>query len=121
MIQIIKEGKLENYKFKTTCPVCGCEFEYELCDLHKKYDFGRCLTSYPPQYMYKRYVTCPCCGENIFHDSGSDFGDTPQIIYTNTSQSLSDCDTCPNKPNPDKVVFGDTPCTFCEKMTPKCN
>ena len=72
MIKVIKEGKVENYKFKKTCSVCGCEFEYELRDLYKDYDNSRCLTSYPPQYSYCRYVNCPCCGERVLHDTGYD-------------------------------------------------
>lgn len=73
-IKIIKEGKLENYRFTKTCPICGCEFEYELCDLKKEYDYSVCLTTYPAQYRYIRYVECPCCHERVTHDSGCDFG-----------------------------------------------
>ena len=127
MIKIIKEGKKENYKFKKTCSVCGCEFEYELRDLYKDYDYNQCLTSYPPQYRYTRYINCPCCGEKIVHDSGADQDVTPLTISPidvkwtaeGTGGGL-DCESCANKPDPNNPVFGDTPCTLCKKMTPSC-
>ncbi len=129
MITVIKEGSKEKYKFKKTCPVCGCEFDYELCDLHKDYDYSTCLTSYPPQYMYTRYVNCPCCHEKVIHDSGSDSGrdnheeiiKPPYVTWNvNGELSVKDCETCPNRPDPNNPVFGDTPCTFCEQRMPKC-
>ena len=87
-ITSIKEGKKENYRFKTTCPICGCEFEYELCDLLKEYDYSVCLTSYPPQYRYRRYVECPCCREKVIHDSGCDFGKNNHgLFYTTTTNT----------------------------------
>ena len=124
MIKIIKEGKIENYKFKKTCSVCGCEFEYELKDLQKDYDYSMCLATYPPQYSYSRYVNCPCCGERVFHDNGYESRSlmqtaTPCSITNNRIDHL-DCDTCLNKPDPNNPVFGDTPCTLCKKMTPSC-
>ena len=85
MIKIIKEGKQENYKFKVTCPICGCEFEYELCDLKKKYNYDICYTTMPPQYGYKRYVECPCCHEQVFHDSGCDQGDNSDNFISLTN------------------------------------
>ena len=30
------------------------------------------------------------------------------------------CDTCQFKPDPNKVVVGDTPCTWCKKKQPYC-
>jgi len=126
-IRIIKEGKQENYKFKAICPVCGCEFEYELVDLKKEYDYSMILTSYPSQYRYIRYVECPCCHERVIHDSGSDVGEYPNkqpiITYTSnqgTNNQDLDCDTCSNKPDPNNLVFGDTPCSFCKKWKPMC-
>lgn len=104
-ITIIKEGKLENYKFKTTCPICGCEFEYELCDLRKEYDYSMCLTSYPAQYRYVRYVECPCCHERVTHDSGHDFGKNNHgLIYTTTNINEL---TLSEKEARDKMFFVD--------------
>lgn len=127
MIKIIKDGKLE--KFTKTCSDCGCVFEYELVDLKKEYDYSMVLTSYPSQYRYIRYVECPCCGHKIVHDTGCEVVDNtltyPKVIYTtNTSGELS-CEDClyyqKIKLNPEKQYeVGDTPCTWCPKMQPKC-
>lgn len=46
-----------------------------------------------------------------------------KIWCTTTTPGLInpyDCDTCPNRPNPDKPVFGDTPCTWCPKRQVTC-
>ena len=124
MVKIIKEGKKENYKFKAFCKVCGCEFEYELVDLKKEYDYYMVLTSYSVQYRYVRYVECRCCHVRVIHDQGSDVREYPNVIYTTTNpsntQNYLDCETCPNRPDPNNPVFGDTPCTFCKKMRPVC-
>ena len=123
-IRIIKEGKKENYRFRIVCPVCGCDFEYELADLKKEYDYSSVLTTYPAQYRYLRYVECPCCQERIVHDSETGVGEYPnkypEIIYTSNNQDL-DCETCPNKPDPNKsLTVGDIPCTWCKKNSPYC-
>lgn len=121
-IKIIKEGKVT--KFTKTCPDCGCEFEYETSDLHTDYSVG--LTTNPCQY--NTYVICPCCKRHIHHGTtwNDDWPRWPQIYYTTShtlenKNNLYDCDTCPNKPNPLKPVFGDTPCTWCPKMQPTCS
>ena len=129
-ITIIKEGRQQDYKFKTTCTVCGCEFEYELCDLEKEYDYSMILTTSPCQYRYSRYVACPCCKTRIYHDSGTDFGDDGHhkplnVIYTtgyvtNPLKKTFNCEECINRPDPDNPVVGDSPCTWCDKLQPKC-
>ena len=148
-ITIIKQGKPENYKFKVTCPICGCEFEYELCDLKREYNSMIVYSTISPQYGYNRYVECPCCHEKVIHDSGSDSrGYNGDFIYTaaNAPKELTeeekknkqyyvdygnpavvwndelDCDKCPNKPDfkNGEIIFGDTPCNWCPKMQPKC-
>ena len=117
-IKIIKDGKMT--KFRKTCPDCGCEFEYEASDLSA--DCGVCLTTYPPKY--NTYVVCPCCGKRIHHGTTEAAGLTtasPKIYYTDTSmQSTYDCDECPNRPDPNKITVGDTPCTWCKKRQPHC-
>ena len=117
-IKIIKDGKMT--KFRKTCPDCGCEFEYEASDLSA--DCGVCLTTYPPRY--NTYVVCPCCGKRIHHGTTEAAGLTtasPKIYYTDTSmQSTYDCDECPNRPDPNKITVGDTPCTWCKKRQPYC-
>ena len=117
-IKIIKDGKMT--KFRKTCPDCGCEFEYEASDLSA--DCGVCLTTYPPRY--NTYVVCPCCGKRIHHGTTEAAGLTiasPKIYYTDTSmQSTYDCDECPNRPDPNKITVGDTPCTWCKKRQPHC-
>ena len=66
MIKILRPGK--TIKFTKTCHECGCEFEYDICDVEK--DYSLCLTTYPPKY--NRYVRCPHCGEKIYHDTTDD-------------------------------------------------
>lgn len=109
-IKILKHGKKN---FTTTCPGCGCKFEYETEDL--EIDHSICLTSYPAQY--KRVVTCPECGNKIYHDVFTEAPNFPTVTYT--SAKPLDCATCPNRPDPDHPTFGDTPCTFCPKMQPR--
>lgn len=123
-IKIIKEGKVK--KFTKTCPDCGCEFEYETSDLHIDYSVG--LTTNPVQYS--TYVICPCCGRHIQHGTtwDTDWPGTPigpQIYYTTQKDltlenNLYDCDKCPSKPDPLNPVAGDSPCTWCPKMQPRC-
>lgn len=48
MKTIIKSGKKE---FTTTCPVCGCQFSYEITDIS----------------MTSQSVTCPECFAIISH------------------------------------------------------
>lgn len=112
MIKILKEGRPQ--KFTTTCPDCGCEFEYELEDV--KTDYSICLTTYPGQY--NTYVICPCCGKHIHHGTIKAEG----YISLPTSNKLNDaeynpCDTCSNRfgtmdglGNP---VVEDSPCQWC--------
>ena len=114
-IKIIKEGKIT--KFRKTCPDCGCEFEYEASDLAT--DYPECLTTYPPKY--NTYVVCPCCGKHLHHGYTTPASSSyPNITYTTTATSWPDCDTCQFKPDPNKVVVGDTPCTWCKKKQPYC-
>ena len=113
-IKIIKEGKIT--KFRKTCPDCGCEFEYEASDLAT--DYSECLTTYPPRY--NTYVACPCCGKHLHHGYKETTGYSYPVTYTTTATSWPDCDTCPNKPDPNKLVVGDTPCTWCKKIQPYC-
>jgi len=129
-IKVIKHGEKT---FKITCPVCGCEFEYEYEDLTPDYLPG-----------LKR-VKCPDCGEWLAHNEykaekniiwtapdvdktgGKETKDkmfyvdyqNPPVLW-NHSQ-WPDCETCPNKPAKDgKLIVGDTPCTWCPKMQPYC-
>lgn len=114
-IKIIKQGKMT--KFTKACPDCGCEFEYEQDDI--KVDYSCCLTTYPCKYG--TYVICPCCGKHLHHGYMTPaISSYPNITYTTTATSWSDCDTCQFKPDPNKVVVGDTPCTWCKKIQPYC-
>ena len=114
-IKIIKQGKMT--KFTKACPDCGCEFEYEQDDI--KVDYSCCLTTYPCQYG--TYVICPCCGKHLHHGYTTPaISSYPNITYTTTTTSWPDCDTCQFKPDPNKVVAGDTPCTWCKKIQPYC-
>ena len=133
-IKVIKHG---SRVFKAICPICGCEFEYEVEDLKEEAD-TESLT-----YNAKvRIVKCPDCGEKIKHQEYKEvypdrgwptypsptFPSYPQtpwtptypnIIYTTNGTEL-DCDKCINKPDPSKPVFGDSPCTWCRKNQPYC-
>jgi len=135
-IKVIKHGKKV---FRTVCPICGCEFEYEKEDLTEVVD-KKSIT-----YDAKvRVVKCPECEEEIKHSdyresystwptypntqSGIEPGtqtpwtsNYPNIIYT-TKETVPelDCDKCPNKPDWSKPQIGDTPCTWCRKMQPTC-
>ena len=117
MIRIIKEGK--KIKYTITCPDCGCEFEYDIDDVYTDHTIA--LTTCPVRF--ERYVRCPCCGKHLHHDYT--FGE-PFITWDNggsipcSVQEWPDCDKCPNKPDPDKIVIGDSPCTWCKKNQPYC-
>ena len=41
-------------KFRATCIYCGCEFEYDLDDVHDKYE---------------PFVKCPNCDTHNVHDA----------------------------------------------------
>lgn len=69
MIKIIKEGKKE---FTATCPICGCEFSYELGDLQ--------------QTLTYKIVKCPCCGKEVIHKDGISQVAIPR---SNTGNSLT--------------------------------
>ena len=127
-IKVIRHGVKT---FRVTCPVCGCEFEYEYEDLVN-------------QYGMIKQVKCPDCGEWINHKDYKDLSmptypnwpkpgepipctdpwnpiTKPYVTWTTTTPGYNlDCDKCPNKPNPDKPVVGDSPCTWCLKMQPYC-
>ncbi len=142
-IKVIKHG---TKVFRVICPICGCEFEYELGDLIKEVD-KESIT-----YGAKvKVVKCPECGEKIKHSEYRESYPTwptypspiqpspqipwtpnqpstvpqwpwvyPDIIYCSDWASNLDCDKCPNKPNPAHPVVGDTPCTWCRKNQPYC-
>lgn len=104
-IKIIKQGK--QTKFTKICPDCGCEFEYEQEDINV--DYTVCLTTYPGKY--NTYVVCPCCRKHLHHGYTEAVGYSyPDVTYTTTETWSIDCDKCPNKPDPNKVVVGDSPC-----------
>lgn len=113
-INIIKHGEK---KFKTICPICGCEFEYEYEDIDK-------------DYLSKDFtIKCPDCGYYVKHEEFKKFPSNPiweyHVIPTTEKLNFNtfnwpDCATCPNKPDPTKTVVGDTPCTWCRKNQPYC-
>ena len=126
MIKVIKHGEKT---FKTICPVCGCEFEYSYEDVESSYlSSDQNLT-----------VKCPDCGHQVKHQQfkqaqpyiplwpcepiPTDTKPTnplnPYVTWTGFTD-WPDCDKCPNKPDPNKIVVGDTPCTWCKKNQPYC-
>lgn len=137
MIKIIKDGKKE---FKATCPVCGCEFSYELEDLQ--------------QTLTHKIVKCPCCGKEVAHKEGisqvavprDNTGDsissdpirvndnaiyqTPEYkelsklleeqlknpFYIECNKSKNPCETCSYylKLKLGEIYVGDSPCQWCQ-------
>ncbi len=107
MIKIIKSGKKE---FHTTCPCCGCEFTYEIEDLHET-----------------DYVNCPECNadvphlsrdllEMIYKDSDTIKPPTPFIAPQIKATDNNPCANCNyiKKIVADHLYVGDVPCTWCE-------
>ena len=124
MITVIKHGK---ETFTVTCPVCGCVFTYHAEDLNED-----CFQNH--------YVICPDCQHHVSHDEPKKKSlhegilwevaeeemkknrDYPYPVTLKASEyTWPDCETCPNKPDPTKVIVGDTPCTWCKKNMPYCN
>ena len=112
-IKVIRHG---TKIFRITCPVCGCEFEYEYEDLQTIYGIAK-------------QIKCPDCGEMLDHREVKPRPEpnpinplNPYIIWTtNTPGYNLDCATCPNRPDPNKpITVGDTPCTWCKKNQPYC-
>ena len=108
-IKIIKQGK--QTKFTKICPDCGCEFEYEQEDVKVDYNSCSCLTTYPCKH--ETYVVCPCCGKHLHHGYTETINYScysyPDVTYTTTSMWSKDCDECPDKPDPAKIVVGYNP------------
>lgn len=50
--------------YRTKCPLCDTEFEYNYSDTEET---GRYLED---NYEYIRVVTCPTCQNAIIHDKG---------------------------------------------------
>ena len=120
-IKIIKHGK---ETFKAVCTICGCEFSYQAEDLKE-------------DHFHNHYVECPDCKQIVSHEYESKNKSItltkcpPTVDYKlnypylqntawATTTSWPDCDTCPNKPDPNKLVVGDTPCNWCKKIQPYC-
>ena len=119
-IKVIKHGK---ETFKAVCPICRCEFSYQSEDLKE-------------DRFHNHYVECPDCKQIVSHEYESKNKDitwtkgSPTVDYklsykylpntTLTTVTWPDCDNCPNKPDPNKLVVGDTPCTWCKKNQPYC-
>jgi len=134
-IKVIKHG---TKVFKVICPICGCEFEYEYEDLVECYIPGL------------KQIKCPDCGEWLTHKSAEPVKSlekdltwtfpkpgepipcdkknkwfyvdypNPNVKWTSNLPDWPDCETCPNKPDPTKIIVGDTPCTWCRKNQPYC-
>ena len=120
-IKVIKHGK---ETFKAVCSICGCEFSYQAEDLKE-------------DHFHNHYVECPDCKQIVSHEYESknksitltkclpttvDYKlNYPYLKNTAwTTPTWPDCDTCPNKPDPNKVIVGDIPCTWCKKIQPYC-
>ena len=72
-MKIIKHGNVP--RATATCPVCGCEFEYEKQDVEEEYAFtGQVI-------MKKYFIRCPECGTHVSSDLTSLNNDSPVINY----------------------------------------
>jgi len=89
MSRIIKEGKLPVQRM--TCPVCGCEFEYDKRDIGRETDYSVAQLTYPPQNKESLYVDCPYCDERQYilspkgcgalrHNGVSDFAEDAKAL-----------------------------------------
>ena len=108
-IKIIKEGKQQ---FTAICSRCGCEFTYELADLHGE-----------------TFINCPCCKQPINHEvfdvvgtyNPHQLNDLVYRPYTlpdwaTLRGNFDGCEGCPNNPKYLKIPHvGDIPCQWCQK------
>lgn len=63
MIKVIKEGKIPEHitqKYKVTCNLCGCVFEFESSDFEIQ---DRCMYG-------NGYISCPTCQQRITVSKG---------------------------------------------------
>ena len=136
-IKVIKHG---TKVFRVVCPICGCEFEYEYEDLKTEYGFvrqvkcpdcGNFVTHQdftPQQPHIPTYPITPTFPGTTPWDptyptypSWPTYPNYPKVTWTTNPGYVNlDCDKCLNRPDPDKPVVGDTPCTWCKKMQPYC-
>ena len=61
---IINEGAKV---FTTTCPICGCEFSYEIEDLELS--------------LGEQIVRCPSCDRSVPHKNHNVIWKKPNIVY----------------------------------------
>ena len=117
MIKVIKHGEKT---FRVICPMCGCEFEYQLEDLRAG------ITSESEQ------IKCPDCGHWICHKKFNEeekkqpgvFWSNPYgYVPCNGSTPVDPCKDCINKDglkdafgNP---IPGDSPCDWCMHRMPR--
>ena len=57
MSKIIKHGDKRKYTYITTCPQCGCVFEYDNHDILPTFPYH----SNPKQIKYDPTIQCPDC------------------------------------------------------------
>lgn len=70
-IRVLKQG---SFIFKKTCPYCGCEFEYELEDIHAGVDISKVPSNYSRQTFNplppsEKYIDCPFCKKHLLHST----------------------------------------------------
>lgn len=135
MITVIKHGK---ETFKAVCPICGCEFTYQAEDLkedcfHNHYvECPDCKQAVSHAYEDKKRSIDPNILWDYAKEHTPDYDKYPvklikerefYVDYQHPATAWNpwpDCDTCPNRPDPNHPVAGDSPCTWCSKMQPYC-
>lgn len=63
MKKILVQGKPK--LFEATCPECGCVFSFIKKDIQEELVSTSTLSNNQSGLNKKKYVTCPCCGEEI--------------------------------------------------------
>jgi hypothetical protein len=139
-IKVIKHGK---ETFKAVCPICGCEFTYQAEDLkedcfHNHYvECPDCKQAVSHEYEAKKKELVWGKGLQIVDDHINPYDKAipcdkkdkwfyvdypnPNTIWSPNISDWPDCATCPNRPDPNKIIVGDTPCTWCKKNQPYCH
>ena len=72
MINILKEGKIENFKpelikYKDKCDNCGCIFEFQEEDVKALPDHYYFKEVYAANCPETQYIICPFCNSDIYY------------------------------------------------------
>lgn len=79
-IKVVEHG---NKRFRTTCYICGCKFEYDWTDVEDLHESPK--------------IHCPDCGHTLAHSLGNDIAFQEEVkrntVYTDIPGfSICTCD-----------------------------